>query len=447
MPDTFAKKKNPITVTVSDDGSYTFHGRSANITRDKNHALEPFGKILLQCGKQLTLLPTDEQALLIRKTNGCARVVARDYLDTRQAFYRDTKGTLSVFSYKKTGLKRLKEAKPWLREVDKFALEAAVEHVDAAFTKFFHEGNGFPRYPSRFRPNGNRYTTKQTNDNIRLFTGGDGLPYIKLPKLGAVRYILPQGASSETVLMSGSRITSATVIKDGRNYLASLQLESVIDKVAPLKTVSTRRVTGLDLGIREFAVFGNGSGERIHVKNERFIKLHEKRLRRFQRMLSRRKYDRKAHKGSKNYYKALVLVSKEQRKTANQRKDFHHKLSRKIADSCDVFVCEDLNIKGLMKNHRLSKAIAGVGWGRFLSMVKYKIERKGGIFLKVSRWYSSTKTCSHCGYKNDSLTINDRYWKCPECGNFIDRDENAVDNLIREGIRLLSKQGILCMAA
>ena len=140
-------------------------------------------------------------------------------------------------------------------------------------------------------------------------------------------------------------------------------------------------------------------------------------------------------------------MAKEQRKTVNQRKDFHHKLSRKIADSCDVFVCEDLNIKGLMKDRRLSKAIAGVGWGRFLSMVKYKVERKGGIFLKVSRWYPSTKTCTHCGHKNNSLTLKDRFWKCPECGALINRDENAVDNLIKEGMRLLEEQGILCTAA
>ena len=441
------EKPNPVTVTVSGDGTFTFHGRSANITCDKNRALEPYGKILLQYGKQLTLLPTEGQALLIRKTNGCSRVVARDYLDVRQTFYRETKGSLTVSSYKEDGLKHLKEEKPWLREVDKFALEAAVEHVDAAYTKFFREGSGFPRYPSKYKPNGNRYTTKQTNGNIRLFTGKDGLSYVKLPKLGEVRYVLPKGALPGTVLLPGSRITSATVIKDGMNYLVSLQLEAVIDKTAPLKTVSARRITGLDLGLKEFAVYGDGSGECIHVKNERFIKLHEKRLRRFQRMLSRRRYDRKAHKGSKNYYKAKDLVAKEQRKTTNQRKDFHHKLSRKIADSCDVFVCEDLNIKGLMKNRHLSKAIAGVGWGRFLSMVKYKVERKGGIFLKVSRWYPSTKTCTHCGYKNDSLTLNDRFWKCPECGAFINRDENAVDNLIKEGMRLLEERGILCTTA
>ena len=145
MDNKSSERPNPITVTVSADGSYTFHGRSVSITRDKNRALEPYGKALLQYGKQLTLLPTEGQALLIRKTNGCSRVVARDYLDTRQVFYHETKGSLTVSSYKKDGLKRLKEEKPWLCEVDKFALEAAVEHIDAAYTKFFREGSGFPR--------------------------------------------------------------------------------------------------------------------------------------------------------------------------------------------------------------------------------------------------------------------------------------------------------------
>lgn len=431
------KKKNPITAERMPDGSFVFHGRSYSTTLDKNKALEPFGCLLLQSGLQLLLLPDDGQAEMIRKTNGCARVVARDYLEKRQAFYNEKKKSLSVSEYKKHDLKDLKEEKPFLKEADKFALEAALEHVNRAYENFFGKKAGFPKYPSKYKPSGNRYTTKFTNNNIELLKGNDGLPYIKLPK----------GKTVKTLLPGNTRITSATVIKDGKNYLVSLQTECVIEKKEPLKTFTMDRIGALDLGLKEFAVWGSGAGERTHEENKHYIKIHEKRLRRFQQALSRKQYDRKAHKGSKNYYRAKEKVAKEQRKIANQRKDMHHKLSRKIADSFDVFVCEDLNIRGMLKNRHLAKEISSAGWGQFIEMVKYKIERKNGIFLKVSRWYPSSKTCAHCGYKNENLELKDRFWVCPECHTVINRDENSVDNLIKEGIRLLKEGGIYAVSA
>ena len=159
-------------------------------------------------------------------------------------------------------------------------------------------------------------------------------------------------------------------------------------------------------------------------------------------------YDRKSRTGSKNYYKALAKVHKEHTKTRNQRKDFHHKLSRKIADSCKVFVCEDLNIKGMMANRHMSKSIASVGWGQFLSFVKYKLERKGGYFIKVDRWFSSSQLCHSCWYKN--ATVKDllvRSWACPQCGTYHNRDDNAVDNLINEGINTLVSDYKITIAA
>ena len=243
------------------------------------------------------------------------------------------------------------------------------------------------------------------------------------------------------ILANNGRILRAAVIKDGNNYLVSLCLEHVVKKTEPLKTIQSDRLISVDMGISRFCDYSADGKTFVRVDNPRWIKTHAKRLRRFQKSLSRKQYDTKTHTGSKNWEKAKQKVAKEQRKTANQRKDFHHKLSRELADSCDVFVCENLNIKGMLKNRHLSKEIASVGWGQFLEFVKYKVERNGGMFIQVSRWFPSSKLCQ-CGYKNTELELGDRYWICPQCHKFHDRDDNAVVNLRAEGIRILSEKNI-----
>ena len=438
------EKENPITLEILDDGEYVFHGRSLNPTRDKNRALAPLNKQIWSRGQQLSLLPTEEQKTLIHKTNGCARVVKNDYRDKRIEQFETERTTLSVATYKKEFLPKLKEENPWLREVDKFALEAAVEHIDAAYKHFFEGNADFPKKASKYKPSGNRYTTKYTNGNIALVLGDDNIPYLKIPKLGLVRFVIPAGKVFENVVPPGTRITSLTVIKDGSNYLASLSLESVVNIPEKIQTFSRLQIIAMDMGLRKFCDYGHGDGEYHHVENPRWINKHEKRLRRFQKSLARKQYDQKTHKGSRNWEKAKAKIAKEQRKIKNQRKDFHHKLSREIADSCDVFVCETLNVKSMVQNRHLAKQISSVGWSQFLSFVKYKIEAKGGIFLKVDRWFPSSKLCS-CGYKNTELK-NQLVWKCPHCHNVNERDDNAVDNLAREGIRILTEQGIKFVA-
>ena len=198
----------------------------------------------------------------------------------------------------------------------------------------------------------------------------------------------------------------------------------------------------MDLGLRRFGTFGNDEETEI-VENPRWIKKHEKRLRRLQKALSRKQYDQKAHKGSRNWEKARLKVAKEQHKVKNQRKDFHHKKSREIADRCTFFFCEDLNIKGMMKDHRRAKSIASVGWYQFLTFVEYKLKRKGGMLLKVDRWYPSSQLCSCCGHKEPRVKDNKvEFWTCMKCGAVHDRDINAKNNVLHEGIRGLAAQGI-----
>ena len=432
------ERTNPITAVQNGDG-FSFRGRSMQPTADKNAALAPFGKVVWDHGEQMLLLPDEGQAKKIRQFIGCARVVRNDFLQTKKTLYTDKHISLTGSEYKKKYLPLLKEKRPYLKEADKFALESAVESVEAAYTNFFSGRAGFPKFTNRYKPNGNRYTTKYTNGNLDLIEAENGT-FVKLPKIGLVRCIIPSGKTVASIMGNGGHILKATVIKDGDNYLVSLGVEHVIDKPEALKTVDARRIVSMDMGIRVFCDYGSGNGEHVHVENPRWIRKHSRRLRRFQKALSRKQYDVETHTGSRNWDKARRKVAKEQRKIANQRKDFHHKLSRKIADMCDVFICEDLNVRGMLKNRHLAKEISSIGWSQFLMFVRYKLERKGGMFLKVSRWFPSSKLCS-CGYKNTELK-SQRYWVCPKCHALHDRDDNAVDNLRKEGIRILTEKGI-----
>ena len=435
--------KYTVTAEQQADGTFEFHGGKGgfNIIKQKNKALEPYGKCIHNYGVLLELIPGDKQTA-INQQIGNARVVHNDYLSKREEYYKETKKALTVSQYKKEYLPALKKEKEYLKDTDKFVYENACRNVDDAYNRFFKGLSGFPKYASRTKSNGNSFTTNFTNNNIELKMIG-GTTYVKLPKIGNVRFILPKGKKLNDIQPHGVSIKAATVNKepDG-SYSIALRMESVIDKPVFSTVINARDIISVDLGLKEFGVFGNLE-ESIPVPNPRWIKIHAKRLRRFQQSLSRKQYDHKTHTGSKNWEKARAKVAKEQRKIADQRRDFHHKLSRAITDNCVAFVCEDLAVKNMMKNRHLSKSIASVGWYQFLKMVQYKMECAGKYFRKISRWYPSSQTCGCCGYKNtDVKDLSVRKWKCPKCGTWHDRDVNAQQNIYKIGAKMLQDEGI-----
>ena len=446
------KKTNPaeeksikytVTAEQQTDGTFEFRGGKGgfNIIKQKNKALEPYGKCIYNYGVLLELIPEGKQAA-INQQIGNARVVHNDYLSKREEYYKETKKTLTVLQYKKEYLPALKKEKEYLNNTDKFVYENACRNVDDAYNRFFKGLSGFPKYASRTKPNGNSFTTNFTNNNIELKMT-DGIPYVKLPKIGNVRFILPKGKTLADIQPQGVSIKAATVSKepDG-SYRIALRMESVIDKPIFPTVINARDIISVDLGLKEFGVFGNLE-ESIPVPNPRWIQVHAKRLRRFQQSLSRKQYDHKTHTGSKNWEKTRAKVAKEQRKIADQRRDFHHKLSRTITDNCVAFICEDLAVKNMMKNRHLSKSIVSVGWSQFLTMLQYKMERAGKYFRKISRWYPSSQTCGCCGYKNtDVKDLSVRKWKYPKCGTWHDRDVNAQQNIYKIGAKMLQDEGI-----
>ena len=337
--------KYTVTAEQQADGTFEFHGGKGgfNIIKQKNKALEPYGKCIHNYGVLLELIPGDKQSA-INQQIGNARVVHNDYLSKREEYYKETKKTLTVLQYKKEYLPALKKEKEYLNDTDKFVYENACRNVDDAYNRFFKELSGFPKYVSRTKPNGNSFTTNFTNNNIELKMI-DGIPYVKLPKVGCVRFILPKGKILTDIQPHGVSIKAATVSRElNGSYRIALRMESVIDKPVFLTVINAREIISVDLGLKEFGVFGNLE-EPIPVPNPRWIQVHTKRLRRFQQSLSRKQYDHKTHTGSKNWEKARAKVAKEQRKIADQRRDFHHKLSRAITDNCVAFICEDLAVK------------------------------------------------------------------------------------------------------
>ena len=435
--------KYTVTAEQQTDGTFEFRGGKGgfNIIKQKNKALELYGKCIYNYGVLLELIPEGKQAA-INQQIGNARVVHNDYLSKREEYYKETKKTLTVLQYKKEYLPALKKEKEYLNNTDKFVYENACRNVDDAYNRFFKGLSGFPKYASRTKPNGNSFTTNFTNNNIELKMT-DGIPYVKLPKIGNVRFILPKGKTLADIQPQGVSIKAATVSKepDG-SYRIALRMESVIDKPIFPTVINARDIISVDLGLKEFGVFGNLE-ESIPVPNPRWIQVHAKRLRRFQQSLSRKQYDHKTHTGSKNWEKTRAKVAKEQRKIADQRRDFHHKLSRAITDNCVAFICEDLAVKNMMKNRHLSKSIVSVGWSQFLTMLQYKMERAGKYFRKISRWYPSSQTCGCCGYKNtDVKDLSVRKWKYPKCGTWHDRDVNAQQNIYKIGAKMLQDEGI-----
>ena len=436
------ESKSPVTVKQMPDGTFEFSGGRGgfNIVAQKNKALEPYGKCIWNYGVVLELVPGEKQSA-INQQIGNARFVHNNYLHERKEYYNLYKKTLTISQYQKDYLPKLKEKRDYLKTSDKFVYENACRNVDNAYNRFFKGEAGFPKYASYNKPNGNSFTTNYTNNNIELKMI-DRMPYVKLPKLGYIRFVLPKGKTLADIQPHGTSIKAATVTRSNTIYRISIRMEAVIDKPVFSTVIHKDDIMSVDLGLKDFGVFGNLK-ESDAVPNPKWIQVHAKRLRRFQQSLSRKQYDHETYTGSRNWEKARLKVMKEQRKVADQRKDFHHKLSRAIADNCTAFICEDLAVKNMMKNRHLAKAIASVGWSQFLTMVKYKMERAGKYFRKVSRWYPSSQTCGCCGYKNaDVKDLAVRKWVCPKCGTLHDRDINAQQNIFRMGMRLLQAEGI-----
>lgn len=368
---------------------------------------------------KLRIYPNRKQEDLIIKTFGCSRFVYNYYLDKKIKLYKENKESLSCNQCSKdlTGLKRELE---WLKEVDKFSLQSSLENLNSAYDRFFKGLGSYPKFKSK-KYNKQSYTTKFTNNNIQIFEG-----YIKLPKLGLVKY--------RDNSFIENKITRVTISKTKTGkYFASVTYEK--EEKYLEKTGSS---IGIDLGLKDFCIFSNGE----KIKNPKYYTSLQDKLIREQRKLSRMQRlaldkNRKLE-DCKNYQKQKLKVAKVHEKIANKRCDFLQKLTSNIVKNHDIICLENLNVKGMLKNKKLAKSISDVSWYEFIRQLTYKCKWYGKDVIMLDRWFPSSKACHVCGYKKKDLQLKDRSWICPICGTYHDRDINAAINILNEGLRLIS---------
>ena len=356
------------------------------------------------------LHPTMEQSEFFNKSFGCVRFIYNWGLQKRIEAYMKDKGRISYVQLcaMLTELKK-EEQYSWLREVSNECLQQSLRNLDAAFTRFFREKKGFPRFKSKNR-------SRQSYKAILSVHVDQERRRIKLPKVGWVKY------GNNRKFEGDVRSVTVSVTPSGKYHVSVLVDDG---KEIPEKLPVTFDTTiGVDMGIKDFAVCSNGDT----YENPRHLIKAEQRLRTLQRRLSRKK------KGSNRRNRARMILARQHEKVANRRQDYLHKISTKIVRENQAIVVEDLNTKGMMKNHRLSKAIGACGWSTFFKMLEYKCERQGKTFIRIGRFDPSSKMCS-CGHVYRGLKLSEREWVCPNCGSVNDRDLLAACNIKRFGLQ------------
>ena len=366
------------------------------------------------------LYPTEEQEIFFAKSFGCVRKVYNLMLNDRMKAYEETKKNPSKKMKFPTPAK-YKEEFSFLKEVDSLALANAQLNLDKAYKNFFRDKSvGFPRFKSKKNPV-QSYTTNNQKVTVALIDN----KFIKIPKLKSLVKIKlhrqPKGM-----------IKSATISRhsSGKYYISLLCKEEIIE------LPKTNSAIGIDLGITDFAILSNGQ----KIDNNRFTSKMEKKLKREQRKLSRRALLAKKKAinlfEAKNYQKQKRKVARLHEKVMNQRNDFLNKLSTEIIKNHDIICIEDLNTKGMLRNHKLAKSISDVSWSSFVTKLQYKADWYGRKIIKIDKWFPSSQICSECGHQDGKKSLEIREWTCPICHDQHDRDINASINILTEGLRI-----------
>ena len=357
------------------------------------------------------IYPNKEQEVLFRKTFGCCRFLYNHMISDRMDEY-ERNG-----SCRRLTPAMYKGEYPWLKEVDSLALANVQLHLEQAWKRFFSSSSqGMPRFKSKHRSR-KSYTTNVVNGNIRLENGR-----LRLPKAGYVRIRQHRDLPAE------GRLKAVTVsMEPSGKYFASLLWERPehVNQVNRQRGTA-RKILGVDFAMRGMAVFSDGS----RADYPMYYRRAQKRLGREQRKLSH------CQKGSRNYEKQKRRVAACHEKVRNQRKDFQHKLSRKLAEKYDAVAVEDIDMKAMSQGLHFGKNVMDNGYGMFRVYLQYKLEERGGKLVYVDRFFPSSKRCSCCGREKKELRLDERIYRC-ECGNCMDRDVNAAVNIREEGRRIL----------
>lgn len=351
------------------------------------------------------IYPTKTQEVLLAKHFGCARYIYNYGLERKIKSYSETKKSISRFTIQ-ADLPKLKnaEATKWLSEVNSLSLQAALLNLDMAFTRFFKEKKGFPKFKSK-------------HDNRQSFQ----VPQNTTVNYEAKRVYLPkfkEGIKCKFDRQFKGKIKTSTVSRTptGKYFISILvETEDTIPDKAP---IDENKAVGVDLGIKTFATLSDGT----EIQNPKHLKKALKKLKRLQRSVSRKT------KGSNSRKKAVKLLAHQYEKVTNKRKDFLHKTTKYLIDHYDTICLETLSASNMVKNHRLAQAIQDIGIYTFNSYMDYKAEWYGKNIIRIGRFEPSSKMCA-CGYIYRGLKLSDRVWTCPSCGSVNQRDLLAANNI------------------
>jgi len=357
---------------------------------------------------KIRIYPTSLQEKILAKAFGCARWLWNNSLAETQKVYRETGKGLGQFALNNR-LPKLKKEFLWLTETHSQVLQAVCLNMSRAFVNFFERRAKYPNFKSKHKKQSIQYP-----QNVKIVEGCK----LYLPKIGHIKAIVHRNIIGA--------IKTVTVSKNpSGKYFASILTETE-DVIPPVSFEGA--ILGIDLGLTHLAVTSDG----LKFENPRHILKAEKNLKRKQQKLSRKV------KSSQTRHKAKLLVAKAHERVTNARKDYLHKLSHSLINENQVIAVEDLHVKGMMKNHKLAKAIGDVGWGMFITFLEYKAARAGKGFLKVNRFFASSKTCSCCLNVQVSMPLNIRSWQCDKCDMRHDRDINAAKNISAEAQRFIA---------
>jgi putative transposase len=362
---------------------------------------------------KVRLYPTAEQQVALSKSFGCARWYWNFTLNACIQHYQETGKTLKLAVYKGM-LPQLKKEYPWLKEDCYSAvLQCVAINLNKAYTNFFAGRAKFPRFKSK--------QGKQSIQYPQNVTVKEDL--ICVPKIGEIKAVFHREIAGTIKTVTISKTPSD-------KYFASILCETEDSE----NHLFGDKILGIDLGLKDFAIVHDGE-EVTKYSNPKYLKRHEKNLARKQQKLARKT------QGSKTRQKFRKIVAKVHERVSNTRQDFLHKLSRKLVDESQVILVENLNVKGMVRNRKLSKTISDVGWGMFVNFLAYKLERKQGKLIEIDMFFPSSKKCSCCDHVVNELPLDIREWNCPSCGTHHDRDGNASLNIRNEGIRILTMGG------
>ena len=371
-------------------------------------------------GLEIRLYPSKEQRVLIDRTLGCSRFVYNHVLGMKKELWEDYKLSFNP------KLKSFKEEWQFLNKVPSQALANSYMDCMMAFNNFFNsikkktnQEAKFPKFHKKGQKESFRIAATKTSKgyDIRIVD----YEHIKVPKFGLIKF-----KNYNEINWSKVHIYNITIKKTPtEKYFASLCCELQEPEYIEPKFKSC----GFDLGLKNFAIFDSGEV----IENPKYYRKTEYRIKKTQRILD------KCEKFSKNYKKVQLKLAKLHEKIKNQRKDFQHKWSRKIVNENQIIVSEDLNVKGMLKNHKLAKSIQDASFSSFCNMIAYKALEQYRQYVKIGTFYPSSKLCHCCGFKHKGLKLEERFWTCPECGTYLDRDENAAINILNEGLKILNR--------